>query len=96
MFLFCSGFEKDPATSKFEIEASIRQISLVGKYKVRGNILLLPIVGSGAANLTFGKFSNLHLKKCACSKKKVSIKLIKPMNYNNENSVPFELPNIIL
>lgn len=51
----CSGFEKDIATSKYEIYANIDRISLVGQYKARGNILLLPINGNGAANLTFGK-----------------------------------------
>lgn len=51
----CSGFQKDLANSKFEIYAKIARISLVGHYKARGNILLLPIFGSGAANLTLGK-----------------------------------------
>lgn len=54
--LNCSGFEKDIATSKYEIMAHIDRISLVGNYKARGNILLLPIFGNGPANLTFGKF----------------------------------------
>lgn len=31
-----SGFEKNPATSKFEIEATVPRLSLVGKYKVNG------------------------------------------------------------
>lgn len=50
----CSGFQKDLSKSKFEIYAHIERISLVGQYKARGNILLLPIFGNGAANLTFG------------------------------------------
>lgn len=49
------GFERDPSKSKFEFIAHIDHISLVGQYKVRGNILLLPIIGNGAVNLTFGK-----------------------------------------
>lgn len=48
------GFERDPSKSKFEFTAHIDHISLVGQYKVRGNILLLPIIGNGAVNLTFG------------------------------------------
>lgn len=48
------GFERDPLKSKFEFNAHIDHISLVGQYKVRGNILLLPIIGNGAVNLTFG------------------------------------------
>lgn len=56
--LYFSGFGKDPATSKFELYATIARISLVGQYKARGNILLLPIFGQGPANLTFGKMLN--------------------------------------
>lgn len=48
------GFERDPSKSKFEFTAHIDHISLIGQYKVRGNILLLPIIGNGAVNLTFG------------------------------------------
>lgn len=48
------GFERDPTKSKFEFNAHIDHISLIGQYKVRGNILLLPIIGNGAVNLTFG------------------------------------------
>lgn len=51
----CSGFEKDLANSKFEIYAKIDRISLVGHYKARGNILLLPVFGNGGANLTLGE-----------------------------------------
>lgn len=56
------GFERDPTKSKFEFTAHIDHISLVGQYKVRGNILLLPIIGNGPTNLTFGTFF------CLCSK----------------------------
>lgn len=48
------GFERDPSKSKFEFIAHIDHISLVGHYEARGNILLLPITGNGAVNLTFG------------------------------------------
>lgn len=54
-FRINSGFEKDPATSNFEIVARIDRISLIGQYKARGNILVLPIHGNGPANLTFGE-----------------------------------------
>lgn len=52
---------------------------MVGQYKAKGNILLLPILGNGAANLTFGMnnsmktnemkshadhFSSLMILKC--------------------------------
>lgn len=54
--IFYSGFGKDPATSKFELHINANEFSLVGKYKVKGNVIILPIVGSGPANLTIGKF----------------------------------------
>lgn len=58
MYIFfyeTSGFEKDPLRSKFEIEASVPRISLVGKYKINGKVLVLPIQGRGKSNLTIGK-----------------------------------------
>lgn len=55
IYLIYSGFGKDPAASKFEIYANVEQLSLVGKYKVKGNVIILPVVGNGPANLTFGK-----------------------------------------
>lgn len=49
-----SGFDKDPATSKFEIHARVNQLSLIGHYNIDGRIIIIPVVGNGAANLTFG------------------------------------------
>ncbi|CRK98039.1 CLUMA_CG011408, isoform A [Clunio marinus] len=46
------GFERDPKTSKFEIHASIPKLMMISKYKVEGRVLILPISGSGKANLT--------------------------------------------
>lgn len=48
------GFDKDPAKSKFEFAAKIPTMTLIGQYKARGNILLLPIFGNGQSNMTFG------------------------------------------
>lgn len=56
----CSGFERDPLTSKFEIHANCRQLTLIARYKVNGKVIVLPVVGSGPANLTFGR-SDLFL-----------------------------------
>lgn len=53
---FNSGFSRDPTTSKYEIYGYVDQFSLVGQYKVDGKILILPVVGSGIANLTLGNF----------------------------------------
>lgn len=58
-FLFhwlASGFDKDPKTSKFEIYANVDQLSLIGQYKIKGSVIILPVVGHGPANLTFGKY----------------------------------------
>lgn len=54
-FLFgFSGFEKDPRTSKYELEAKIKRVVMAGKYKVNGKVLVLPIQGKGRSNLTLG------------------------------------------
>lgn len=53
-FRLFSGFDKDPTTSKYEIYASVKQFTLIAQYKVKGSVIILPVVGSGPANLTFG------------------------------------------
>lgn len=50
----CSGFEKDPTSSKFEIYGKVGRLALIGQYKIRGNVIILPVTGSGASNFTFG------------------------------------------
>lgn len=57
---FSSGFEKDPTTSKFEIHANCAQLSMIARYKIKGKVIVLPVVGNGPANLTFG-MSDLFL-----------------------------------
>lgn len=47
------GFESDPRNSKFELEAAVSMLSLIGKYRINGKVLILPITGRGGANLTF-------------------------------------------
>lgn len=39
----------------FEATGAIPQITLDGKYQIDGKILVLPITGSGRANITFCK-----------------------------------------
>lgn len=58
-FSLNSGFDRDPTTSKFEIHLKIKQVSLIGPYKVRGSVIILPVRGSGPANLTLGKYFNV-------------------------------------
>lgn len=62
IFSEISGFDKDPTTSKFEIYAKVDKFSLIAKYKVKGNIIILPIVGQGPANLTLGRYKFLFWK----------------------------------
>jgi len=47
------GFEADPTTSKYEVYATIPQLSVSGDYGINGRILVLPIQGEGKANLVF-------------------------------------------
>lgn len=54
MKVFFSGFEKDPRKSKFEINTFTPGCTCHGDYKVSGKLLLLPFVGSGNCNFTFG------------------------------------------
>lgn len=55
MFFFVesSGFDADPNTSKYEVYATVPKVSITGKYKVDGRVLVLPIRGEGDANLVF-------------------------------------------
>lgn len=48
-----SGFTLDPATSKYEVYATVPKISIIGKYKVNGRVLVLPIQGEGNSRLQF-------------------------------------------
>lgn len=51
-----SGFTSDPKTSKFELHARLPRIEMIAKYKIDGKVLILPIRGEGASNLTLGEF----------------------------------------
>lgn len=54
---FFRGFEADPRTSKFELEAIVPQVTLRGKYKINGKVLILPITGKGRSDLTLDNMS---------------------------------------
>jgi len=47
------GFEKDPSKSKFEVYSTIPEITVAGKYRATGKVLLLPINGHGDMKLQF-------------------------------------------
>lgn len=53
MLFESSGFDADPNTSKYEVYATVPKVSITGKYKVDGRVLVLPIRGEGDANLVF-------------------------------------------
>lgn len=53
VLLIYSGFTSDPHTSKYEVYATVPKISITGRYKVDGRILVLPIQGEGNADLIF-------------------------------------------
>ncbi|KAL5273082.1 hypothetical protein ACFFRR_000071 [Megaselia abdita] len=41
------GFEENPKTSKFEINALVPLMKFTSKYSTKGRVLLLPIIGDG-------------------------------------------------
>lgn len=49
--LIFSGFNADPHTSKYEVYATVPKITINGKYKIDGRVLVLPIKGEGDAHL---------------------------------------------
>lgn len=53
-FKIFSGFDKDPSTSKFEIYGKVNRLALIGQYRIKGSVIILPVTGSGASNFTFG------------------------------------------
>lgn len=48
------GFDQDPKMSKFEYYGSVPKFSILGNYEVSGSVIVLPVVGNGPSNLTFG------------------------------------------
>lgn len=46
------GFEKIPDGQVFSVNATLKQIKLIGDYKINGRVLVLPITGTGKSNLT--------------------------------------------
>lgn len=46
------GFEKIPDGQVFSVNATVKQVKLLGDYKINGRVLVLPIQGQGKSNLT--------------------------------------------
>ncbi|XP_055327034.1 protein takeout-like [Sitodiplosis mosellana] len=55
------GFGADPNSSKYEVYAVVPKITITGKYKIDGRVLVLPIQGEGNAHLVFDN-TNLVVK----------------------------------
>lgn len=49
------GFEEDPSKSKIEFHGTIPILTISGNYKMKGQILVLPIQGNGKCNITIGE-----------------------------------------
>lgn len=57
---YFSGFEKDPKRSRYEIHGRIPRLTIRGSYRANGRVILLPVVGDGAATMTFGKIDTYY------------------------------------
>lgn len=54
LLIFSKGFTKDLNGKKIDITLKMQTSSLVGDYKLDGQVLILPIQGLGKCNLTLG------------------------------------------
>lgn len=53
----CSGFDKDPRKSKFEMHMKVPFDQIVGKYQMSGQFLLIAVKGAGTGKLQFGRLT---------------------------------------
>lgn len=53
--IYCSGFN-DKIDGKYEAKLKGPFLRIVGKYKINGNILILPIQGAGDSNISISMF----------------------------------------
>jgi hypothetical protein len=51
-----AGFDQNPSKSKFEVHLKLKRIEMLSNYNISGRVLILPIVGTGRSNLTFGEY----------------------------------------
>lgn len=56
-YIFSKGFTKDFDGKKIDITLKIPSTTLIGDYKLDGQVLILPIQGLGKCNLTLGNFN---------------------------------------
>jgi hypothetical protein len=55
MLYIFRGFQENPDNAEHQVRYTAPVYSLVGEYEAHGRVLVLPIEGSGMANLTMGK-----------------------------------------
>lgn len=53
--MFFRGSDENPIAIKREIHVTIPKLEIIGDYKMKGKMLVLPIQGSGKCNFTIGK-----------------------------------------
>lgn len=64
-FIGFSGFTANP--TKMEMNMLVPVASLIGGYKINGKVLILPIQGEGASNMTMGKLTDTCLGRIPAS-----------------------------
>lgn len=62
MFNHLRNFKKNVAGNKIELILRVPIVSLVGKYKMNGRVLLLTLNGHGKSNITSSK--SYHCTDC--------------------------------
>ncbi|XP_055850559.1 protein takeout-like [Episyrphus balteatus] len=91
------GFEKDPKKSKFEVYAITPELRIYGHYEANGRILLLPIVGSGIADIKMKNYKSGIKVKFAINKEedgKQRLTISKLKVQNDVESMNIQLENL--
>lgn len=61
-FWLCSGFQENPE-GKYQLEFKGPVLTLIGPYTIEGRVLLLPIQGTGASNITIGRRTSYRWRR---------------------------------
>lgn len=54
------GFTRNATEVHLDFVGTIPELNIQGKYVAKGSILILPIVGNGALNMTLSKWTDTH------------------------------------
>lgn len=68
-------FSLDLDKKTFDLEIYSDLCTTLGHYDVKGRILVLPIVGNGKANITFGEYVTKSFYMCSLQKSILKIKI---------------------